>query len=352
MELLSAVIPAEQSAFAPLEKALKKRFLLALTGQSAISLNTRRLLALPSRLGGIGIRDPVTMSVHEHQTSKIVAITLTEAIKDGKQHCDGAFLAASPAKNAQVAILKEREKEELEALRSSGNITSGRLDLLQEKGTSSWFTAISVDDHDLFLHKGAFRDALVLRYGWQLQHLPDRCACCGAFSVDHAMACKISGFPIHRHNEIRDFTADCLREVCPDVEVESQLQPLTTESLALRSARIADGDRPDIGAKGLWTNTWHDTFVDLMMSGYFTLTAPAIFQQLCQPCTSALKRKRNASMARECERLSLAPLRPLFFFSTTGGMGAEAQTFYRRLAGQLSIKKNMLFHLTMKWLGN
>ena len=37
-------------------------------------------------------------------------------------------------------------------------------------------------------------------------------------------------------------------------------------------------------------------------------------------------------------------------FSTTGGMGAEAQTFYRRLAGQLSIRKNMPFHLTMKWL--
>ena len=50
------VIPAEQSAFAPLpEQALRNKFLPALTGQSAISLDTRRLLALPSRLGGLGI---------------------------------------------------------------------------------------------------------------------------------------------------------------------------------------------------------------------------------------------------------------------------------------------------------
>ena len=86
-------------------------------------------------LGGLGIRDPVTTSAHEHQASKIVARTLTEAIKDGKQQCDVAFLAASQAKNAQVGIRKEREKEELEALKSAGhgNISSRRLDLLQRE---------------------------------------------------------------------------------------------------------------------------------------------------------------------------------------------------------------------------
>ena len=68
--------PAEQSAFAPLEKALENKFLPVSTGQSAISLETR-LLALPSRLVGLGIRDPVTTIVHEHQTSTS-GRTLTE----------------------------------------------------------------------------------------------------------------------------------------------------------------------------------------------------------------------------------------------------------------------------------
>ena len=141
------VIPAEQSAFAPLEKALKQKVLPALTGQTAISLDTRRLLAeqistptynpaFPSRLGGLGIRDPVTTSVHEQQTSKIVARALTEAVKDCKQQCNGAFLAASRTKNAQVAIHKEREKEELEALKSAARGTSVPADLTSCKRTA------------------------------------------------------------------------------------------------------------------------------------------------------------------------------------------------------------------------
>ena len=53
-------------------------------------------------------------------------------------------------------------------------------------------------------------------------------------------------------------------------------------------------------------------------SGYFTLTAQAICRQQCQPCISALRGKRNASMARECERLSSAPLPPLFSLPRVG----------------------------------
>ena len=160
------------------------------------------------------------------------------------------------------------------------------------------------------------------------------------------MACKIGGFPIYRHNEIRDFTADCLREVCPDVEVEPQLQPLMTESLALRSARVADGDRPDIRAKGLWTNAWHDTFVDVRVfhpdcPSYLSTAVPTLYKRFERG-----KKRQYGQRVREVELGSFTPI----VFSTTGGMGTEAQTFFRRLAGQLSVKKNMPFHLTMKWL--
>ena len=98
------------------------------------------------------------------------------------------------------------------------------------------------------------------------------------------MACKIGRFPFHRHNEIRDFAADCLREVRPDVEVEPQLQPLTTQSLALRSARVAEGDRPDIRAKGLWTNMWHDTIVDVRVlhpdcTSYLSAAVSALYKR-------------------------------------------------------------------------
>ena len=37
--------------------------------------------------------------------------------------------------------------------------------LAQEKGASSWLTTLPINELGFALHKGAFRDALALRYG-------------------------------------------------------------------------------------------------------------------------------------------------------------------------------------------
>ena len=74
---------------------------------------------------------------------------------------------------------------------------------------------------------------------------------------------------------------------------------------------------------------------------YLSTAGPALYKRFEKE-----KKRQYGQKVREVELGSFAPI----VFSTTGGMGAEAQTFYRRLAGQLSIKKNMPFHLTMKWL--
>ena len=77
------------------------------------------------------------------------------------------------------------------------------------------------------------------------------------------MVCKVGGFPVFRHNLIRDFTAECLREVCTDVETEPSLQPLSGERLHYSTARTNDGDRPDVRARGFWDNPWQDCYLDV-----------------------------------------------------------------------------------------
>ena len=89
--------------------------------------------------------------------------------------------------------------------------------LSSEKGASSWLSALPVHEHGFALHKGAFRDALCLRYGWLPSGLPTQYICGKGFSVDHAMNCPTGGYPTLRHNELRDFTADALSEVCSGV---------------------------------------------------------------------------------------------------------------------------------------
>ena len=126
------------------------------------------------------------------------------------------------------------------------------MDLAQERGASSWLTILSLEESGLTLHKGAFRDAIALRYGWQPALIPSTCACGTSFSVEHALSCPMGGFPIVRRNEIRDLTAKLMLEVYHDVCIEPTLQPNTGEALSGASAITEDGTRLDVAANGLW----------------------------------------------------------------------------------------------------
>ena len=45
--------------------------------------------------------------------------------------------------------------------------------LVSDKGASNWLTAVPLEHHGFVLHKGAFRDALCLRYRWMPEKLPN-----------------------------------------------------------------------------------------------------------------------------------------------------------------------------------
>ena len=127
------------------------------------------------------------------------------------------------------------------------------VDLAKEKGTSSWLSVLPLDDHGFSLHKGAFKDAICLRYGWKPLNTPTKCNCGSAFSTNHAMICPMGGLPTIRHNELRDVTASLLSEVCHNVATEPRLQPLNGESMTHRTAITTDDARLDIRARGFWS---------------------------------------------------------------------------------------------------
>jgi len=121
--------------------------------------------------------------------------------------------------------------------------------LSSEKGSSSWQIALPILDHGFCLHKGAFHDSLCSRYGWRLPLLPSSCVFGKQFSVEHAFSCPCGALPTICHNELQDFTAGFLTELCHGVEVKPSLQPLSEESFQLRSE---NGTRLDVIANGFW----------------------------------------------------------------------------------------------------
>ena len=62
------------------------------------------------------------------------------------------------------------------------------------------------------------------------------------------------------HNDIRDFSASLLQDVCLNVCREPLLQPLSGESLRLGSASTEDGARLDISVEGFWGHRYQRVF--------------------------------------------------------------------------------------------
>ena len=124
------------------------------------------------------------------------------------------------------------------------------MDLGQEKGASSWLSAIPVQEHGFALHKGDFQDVFV--HNWHPTHLPTKCACGCAFSVNHAMDCRTGEFPTRRHNEIRDITPEIMSDVCYNVMIEPQLHNLTGETFRRKTTKTEDNTCLDISADAFW----------------------------------------------------------------------------------------------------
>lgn len=135
--------------------------------------------------------------------------------------------------------------------------------LAQEKGASSWLTSLPLKEFNFALHKGAFRDAIALRYGWIPNNIPTQCPCGSSFSIEHALSCSKGGFTIMRHNEVRDITANLMAEVCHDVCIEPTLQPVTDERLLGASVITDNHARLDVAASGFWGGRYERGFFDV-----------------------------------------------------------------------------------------
>ena len=100
---------------------------------------------------------------------------------------------AEAAFDAQLRNIRDRAPRELKIA----------IDQACEKGASSWVTARPRYSHPwTVLHKGEFRDAIYLRYGWEPPNLPITCGCGAQFNVAHAMQCMLGGFRGIMHNEV------------------------------------------------------------------------------------------------------------------------------------------------------
>ena len=111
---------------------------------------------------------------------------------------------------------------------------------------------------------------------WNLSGVPCKCHCGKPFSVDHSMICPTGGFPIIRHNEVRDFTTAYL-----------------------------------------WVFGF-DSRAPFLMLRCFIPIRPVIEPQFSLLCITDMQLVRNVSMPKGFRRLSMVCSHPLFCLLLVG----------------------------------
>ena len=122
---------------------------------------------MPARHGGLGITDPSQKSSSYYEDYKSIATPIVNAIIDQSRE--------RPPQMKEAHLQFQRQQAKVEASRIAESLSSNlqtAIGVSSEKGASTWLTTLPLADHGFTLHKGAFRDALCLRYGWVPQELP------------------------------------------------------------------------------------------------------------------------------------------------------------------------------------
>ena len=137
--------------------------------------------------------------------STTIAGPLKDAIlMQSKEYSYDVLSSQLSAKSKIHRLRRQQSKQQADILKQNLPDSLKRtMDLASEKSASSWLTTLPKEEYGFTLHKGAFHDALALRYGWHPSRVLSNCSCGSTFSVEHTLSCN-RGFTILQHNELRD----------------------------------------------------------------------------------------------------------------------------------------------------
>ena len=221
-------IPNLKDVLKPLDTILDEKFIPAITEGHVLSGDDRKLLALPVRLGGLGI--PIFREICDQEFEN--SLKMTKKLRENIVAQEPIFVQDQAAERSiELRIKKDRQDQHEKILTSlRGKMNKDQLrgnDLAQMKGASSWLTSLPLKEQGYVLSKGEFFDSIALRYRWTFKRLPNNCVCGQDFSMDHALQCGNGEYVIRRHNMIRDMFSELLNQVCHGVHTETSLQLLT-----------------------------------------------------------------------------------------------------------------------------
>ncbi|KAL5266795.1 hypothetical protein ACHWQZ_G003996 [Mnemiopsis leidyi] len=347
-KFIQRTVPEISEFFEELEYEIHNTLLPALIGREISELE-REIVALPVRLGGLGIPIPNKESKHEYEASRQITKSLKDVIISQKLLETCSKKSILDAKNLMKMLKGNRTKlaynQLLEKLDSS---TKRALEMAKEKGASSWLTTLPLDWLGYTLNRQEFRDSIALRYNWKIKDMPAYCGCGEENEIDHSLSCKKGGYVILRHNNIRDTTAKLLEEVCYDVQIEPRLIPINGESGEVYDTargNIAENARLDVAARGVWSQ-YDRSFVDIRVTHPNCLSNSGKSLQEIYEKHEKEKKEFYESRVIHVERGNFTPL----VFTTSGGMAPACQQFFKRVATMMADKRGLTYQQIISYV--
>jgi hypothetical protein len=341
---LQRTIPDTKTYFEPLEGVVRDKLIPAIIGRRVTDLE-RKIISLPVRLGGMGIQNPILTADTEFRNSTVITQNLTTLIENQEHNLENYDAERLMSEIKRMKTEKEEAfMEQLEEVKQVVDVKLSRsIDLACEKGAGAWLSALPLQALSYTLNKQEFRDAICLRYGWRIPNTPAYCACGSKNSVDHTLNCKRGGYVNMRHNNIRDFEATLLKEVCKDVQIEPMLLPIGNSET--RSSNQAERARLDVSAVGIWSSM-ERTFLDVRV---MNVNSPSYMDKTPQQIYLQHEREKKYTYNHRILEIEKGTFTPLVF-STTGGMGPECTKYHKRIAELVSVKRDESYADVMNFI--
>ena len=345
---LSRTMPGIAELFAPLECAIRTHFLKALLKKDVNDIE-RDMLALPARLGGLGIPSPCDGAQTSHINSLYISAPIVKLILRQEAELDARALL-DEIKTLRYIVDKQAEESSKlklhEVLGHASPALKSAVQAASQKGASSWVTAVPTYANETILHKNDFVDAIYIRYGWTLLNTPLMCKCHKKFDLQHALDCHLGGLRTIQHNEARDTMAQFMRDAgYSPVEIEPKLQPLSGEEFKYKTTNRDEEARSDIKCYSFWTH---------MRQAYFDI-------KVVSPYARSYVNLKPATLFRNAELSKINQYRPRILeiehadftplvFTCAGGIAPSSQLVLKRLAERISDKRGLQLSQVAGWL--
>ena len=336
---LQRVVVNSSELFSALKDAIREVFWPSLFG-SVVSDSEADLFALPTRMGGMGVRDPVQTSSQYFDASRTGSSVITSyliAKEDfsALDHCETFIWASKESKRTQK-IADDASLNDI--LSSLDDLKSRAVKRTIDGKCSNWLNVVPVKRFHFDLSQREFRDAIAIRYHRPIVDMPGFCDGCDApTSVDHALNCKKGGLVIKRHNEVRDSLGEIMGKGYNNVVKE----PIVREP---DISNDTPGLVADLAIRGLW-QPQTEALLDVRVVD--TDAKSYCHRPVDQVIHSAEKEKKDKYVAAvEARRGTFTP----FVVSVDGYVGQEGSRVLKTVAEVLAIKWDKQYSSVIDWI--